>query len=154
MNCAFSTHTAVHRNTTTKVGRVVIDRQQNWLRVRLPSGRYLSYPAPRVTDDGASFIGVNPYTKQWGRISTYSGKLAENIVQGCAADHLIDGLLLADAAGYNPVLSVHDEIITEPPDDADYDDKKLSRLLAASSAWAPGLPLAAKGFTAMRYGKK
>ena len=137
--------------------RISVDRIGNWLRIKLPSGRYLNYPAPRVKTDGRftsrSFIGVNPYTRQWGRISTYSGKDAENVAQGLCADVLMDGLLAADEAGYNPVLSVHDEAITEPPDSACYDDVGLSKLLVESSLWADGLPMAAKGKVSYRYSK-
>lgn len=65
----------------------------------------------------------------------------------------MDGLLAADILGYNPVLSVHDEAITEPPDDDLFSDKALSQILVGSSPWARRLPLAAKGFTAQRYRK-
>ena len=137
--------------------RITVDRVGNWLRIKLPSGRYLNYPAPRVKVNGyfttRSFIGVNPYTKQWGRISTYSGKDAENVCQGGCADIIMDGLLAADEAGYYPVLSVHDEAITEPPDDDKYNDKNLSRLLVESSLWADGMPMAAKGKVSYRYSK-
>jgi DNA polymerase len=123
--------------------------------VKLPSGRYLSYPAPRIdTEDGkTSFVGVDPYTKQWRRISTYSGKLAENIVQGNSADILMDGMLAAEDSGFPIVLDVHDEILAEPIDDPVFDDKELSRIMVSSSPWAVGLPLAAKGFSAQRYRK-
>jgi len=145
----------MHPGKVKKVGRLEIDRVGNWLRVKLPSGRYLSYPAPRLEGEwsGDSFLGVDPYTKQWKRISTYSGKRAENIVQGGCADILMDGLLAADEEGFNPVLSVHDEAITEPPDEDEYNDKRLSELLVSSSLWADGLPLAAKGKTSYRYAK-
>lgn len=142
-----------HPGKQYPVGRVTVDRVQNWLRIRLPSGRYLSYPAPRAGEDDINFVGVNPYTRQWGRISTYSGKLAENIVQANSADILMDGLLAADDAGYEPRLSVHDEVIAEPPDEPEYDHKGLSMLMTTSSPWAVGLPLAAKGFTDYRYHK-
>lgn len=132
---------------------ITVDRKGNWLRIRLPSGRYLSYPAPRVGEYDTSFVGINPYTKQWCRISTYSGKLAENIVQAISADILIDWLVAADDDGFNPILSVHDEIITEPDDVSEYDDKRLSKLAQSCSPWARELPLAAKGFTAKRYRK-
>lgn len=132
---------------------ITVDRKGNWLRIRLPSGRYLSYPAPRAGEYDTSFVGVNPYTKQWSRISTYSGKLAENIVQAISADILMDWLLAADEDGFNPVLSVHDEIICEPDDVPEYDDKRLSKLAQKCSPWTKGLPLAAKGFTAKRYKK-
>lgn len=144
-----------------RAGKVEIDRYQKWLRLKLPSGRYLSYPAMHIAKDfsdfndfgSLKFTGVNPYTKQWGRIATYSGKLAENIVQGGSADILMDGLLAADDASYDPVLSVHDEVIAEPPDRPEFTDKGLSKLMTESSAWAVGLPLSAKGFTGYRYKK-
>lgn len=142
------------KNKEYKVGpHLSIDRVGNWLRIRLPSGRYLSYPAPRGDDYTSSFMGIDPYTRQWTRISTYSGKRAQNIAEGIGADVLMDGLMAADEAGYNPVLSVHDESITEPPAIPLYNDRGLSNLLILSSAWAKGLPLAAKGFTAYRYRK-
>jgi DNA polymerase bacteriophage-type len=100
-----------------------------------------------------SFIGVDPYTKQWGRILTYSGKDAENVCQGGCADILMDGLLAAEGAGYRPVLSVHDEIIAEAPDEDCYNDQELSRLLVESSLWADGMPMAAKGKVTYRYAK-
>jgi len=142
-------------NQPIEVGRVVVDRQENWLRIKLPSGYYLSYPAPKVDfeDGNVSFIGVNPYTKQWGRIHTYSGKCAQNIMENVCATIISDGLLAAEEAGYNPVLSVHDEAITEPDDILGLDDKGLSKLLINSSWWTTDLPLAAKGKTAMRYQK-
>jgi DNA polymerase len=65
----------------------------------------------------------------------------------------MDGMQAADEEGYNCVLSVHDECITEPPDDNHYSDKKLSKILVGSSIWADRLPLAAKGFTTNRYRK-
>lgn len=142
-------------NTPIQVQKVSVDRRGNWLRIRLPSGRYLSYPAPRIDleDESPSFVGVDPYTKQWKRIGTYSGKLAENIVQAGSADILMDGLLAADSEGYNPVLSVHDELICEPNDSPRYTPVDLSAVMTTSSPWAAGLPLAAKGWAGPRYRK-
>lgn len=141
-------------NKEYKVGsHISVDRVKAWLRIRLPSGRYLNYPSPRGDDYNSSFMGIDPYTKQWVRISTYSGKRAQNIAEGIGADVLCDGLLAADEAGYNPVLSVHDEAITEPPDEDEHNDKELSHLLITSSPWAVDFPLAAEGFTADRYRK-
>jgi DNA polymerase len=141
-------------NKEYRVGQhIVVDRVGAWLRIKLPSGRYLNYPGSRADDFTSSFLGVDPYTRQWKRLSTYSGKRAENIVQGIAADQMMDGLMAADEAGYNPILSVHDEAITEPPDDPRHNDEHLSELLVGASLWADGVPMAAKGFTAHRYRK-
>jgi DNA polymerase len=137
--------------------RITVDRIGNWLRIKLPSGRYLNYPAPRLKTDGRyttrSFVGVNPYTKQWGRIATYSGKDAENVCQGGCADILMDGVMAAEEAGYRPVLTVHDEIIAEAPDTEEFTAEGLSKIMVESSLWADSLPMAAKGKTSYRYSK-
>ena len=66
-----------------------IRRDGAWLRVMLPSGRYLCYPSPRVEDDGQiTFMGVNQYSRKWERLRTYSGKLVENCTQAVARDVL------------------------------------------------------------------
>jgi len=71
-------------NYTFDCGTVKVRRDGNWLRILLPSGRYLCYPAPEIDDQGrCSYMGVDQYTRKWQRIHTYSGKLAENcIAQG------------------------------------------------------------------------
>ena len=137
-------------------GRVWLDRQANWMRIRLPSGRFLSYPAPRADFEvhDINFLGIDAYTKQWTRISTYSGKLAENIVQGNSADILMDGFLASARAGYKPVLTVHDEIICEPPDSSEFTVEGLAHLMTNSSPWSAGMPLAADGFESYRYAKR
>ena len=141
-------------NKEYKVGpHLSVDRQGNWLRIRLPSGRYLNYPAPRGDEYTSSYMGIDPYTRQWCRISTYSGKRAQNIAEGIGADILGDGMLAADEAGFNPILSVHDEAITEPLNDDRFSSESLSRVLVQSSLWADGMPLAAEGFSGYRYRK-
>jgi len=125
-----------------------------WLRIRLPSGRFLCYPSPRVDDDGAcSYMGLDQYTRKWQRQHTYSGKLLENCTQAAARDVMAYAMPLAEDAGYEVVLTVHDELITEAPDDKGHDVAGLSALLATVPEWASGLPLAAAGFEAYRYRK-
>jgi hypothetical protein len=125
-----------------------------WLRVRLPSGRYLCYINPRVDDDNRiTFFGVNQYTRQWSRIVTYSGKLAENFTQGVARDVLAYPMPDIEAAGYDLLTSVHDELLTETPDTDEFNADELGRLMATPPAWAAGIPLAAAGFETYRYRK-
>ena len=59
-----------------------------------------------------------------------------------------------EAAGYNIVLSVHDEVVTEAPDSPEFNAKHLSSLLATVPSWAEGMPLAAAGFETYRYRKE
>lgn len=47
-----------------------------WVFAQLPSGRLLVYPWAHITDQGkCAYMGVNPFTKKWGAIYTYGGKL-------------------------------------------------------------------------------
>jgi DNA polymerase len=74
---------------STSAEHLKVRRDGAWLRVRLPSGRYLCYLQPKVDDDGQiSYMGVNQYTRQWTRIKTYGGKLIENADQASARDVL------------------------------------------------------------------
>jgi DNA polymerase len=129
-------------------------RDGAWLRVRLPSGRYLCYLQPKVADDGTiSYMGVNQYTRQWARIKTYGGKIIENADQASSRDVLGHSMPLAEAAGYPIVLTVHDELLTEPEDSPAYNAAGLGEIMSTVPPWAKGLPLAAAGFEAYRYRK-
>lgn len=136
------------------VRSLVVDRRGNWLRIKLPSGRFLCYPSPKLDEKGISYAGVNQYTRQWARIRTYGGKIVENVDQAASADVLKDAELRAEAAGYNVVLPVHDEVVSEPPDDPLYNLAHLCSILATNSSWNAGLPLAAAGFEGYRYRKE
>lgn len=58
-----------------RVGRyITVDKKGNYLRVRLPSGRYLVYPSPRIDDDGISYFGVAQISRKWARIRSWGGK--------------------------------------------------------------------------------
>lgn len=132
---------------------ITCQRDGAWLRVRLPSGRYLCYLNPVVEGNGITYSGVSPYTRQWVRISTHGGKLLENWDQASSRDVLAYGMVDAEAEGYDMVLTVHDEIIAETPDEPYYTSEGLAGFMARPRAWCPGLPLAAKGFEAYRYRK-
>lgn len=135
------------------VGLIEISFKGSWLRLRLPSGRYLSYASPAYVEDTLTYWGINSYTRKWEQIKTYGGKLVENVTQALARDVMANNMLKVEASGYKIVLSVHDELITETPDTPDYTAAGLSALLSAVPEWAGGLPLAAGGFECTRYRK-
>ncbi len=129
-------------------------RDGAWLHIRLPSGRYLCYINPSVDDGGQiSYFGVNQYTRQWTRIKTYGGKLVENATQAFARDVLAYNMPGIEAAGYEIVLSVHDELLTETPDTPEFNADVLGQMMATPPVWANGIPLAAAGFETTRYRK-
>ena len=134
--------------------KVKFRRDGAWLRAILPSGRSLCYPAAQVDERGkVSYMGMNQYSRKWQRLKTYGGKLAENITQAVSRDVLASSMAPIEAAGYEIVLTVHDEIIAEAPDSASWNSKGLAALMSVNPPWAQGLPLAAAGFEAYRYRK-
>jgi DNA polymerase len=142
--------------TTHEVGLIRVScNGDGWLRVRGPSGRYLSYPDAQIDEDGrVSYMGVDQYTKQWKRIETYGGKCFENLVQFTARDVFMHGYRLAEAKGYAVVLRVHDELVCEVPDTDAFTATELSALMSTNPSWAIGLPLAAAGHETYRYCKE
>lgn len=136
--------------------RTPVRRDGAWLKIQLPSGRQLCYPSPRVEEDDGTitYTGINQYSRKWGRLKTYGGKLFENITQAAARDVLAANMPVVEAAGYEIVLSVHDELITEAADLPVYNADDLARCMTAPLGWAPDLPLASAGFEGYRYRKE
>lgn len=131
-----------------------VRRDGAWLRIRLPSGRYLCYVNPEVADDGQiSYYGINQYTRQWSRIKTYGGKIIENCTQAFARDILCYNMPEIERQGFEIFLSVHDELLTTADDSPAYSVDRLSKIMATQPPWAQGIPLAAAGFEGLRYRK-
>jgi DNA polymerase len=139
-----------------------------WLGMRLPSGRAIWYRLPIVRtvekfgreQRELSYMAQNPLTKRWERESTWGGKLVENAVQGLCRDLMALAMLELDAAGIAPILTVHDEIICEVPDEmvAALGGQEATRdhiinLMTRVPDWAKGFPIAAEGKWGGRYGK-
>jgi DNA polymerase len=138
---------------TIQCRKLKVRRDGAWLRIALPSGRALCYPYPQVRDGKLSYMGMNQYTRQWQRLGTYGGKLVENVTQAVARDIIAANMPAAEAAGYEIVLTVHDEDITETPDTPEFNPDGLAAIMSTRPAWAPDLPLAAAGFEGRRYRK-
>ena len=134
------------------------------LYMQLPSGRKLCYPFAKlepVTDKfgrrkrSVTFYGQDTYTRQWGRIQTYGGKLFENLVQALARDilyHAIHGLL---HTGHEVIMHVHDEIVVEACTTLGkgLSVETLCKIMCDLPGWAEGLPLTAEGWEGRRYKK-
>ena len=91
----------------------------NILFIKLPSGRRLSYIRPKIDYDNIfnkyiiTYEGIDPTTKKSKRLTTYGGKLVENIVQAIARDVLAQSMINLKNHGFNIVMHVHDEIVLE-----------------------------------------
>ena len=99
-----------------------------------------------------SYSGVNPKTRKWSRQWAYGGMLCENVVQAMARDLLADSHLRHEAAGYLPVLSVHDEAVSEAPAGHGSLENYLD-LMRELPTWAEGLPIEVEGWSGFRFRK-
>lgn len=131
---------------------------QDFLTVKLPSGRKLFYarpflaPAKNFPDrQSLHYWGVNQTSKKWAEVDTWGGKLVENITQAVARDCLAETLIELNHRMMNPVFHVHDEVIVEITSNDQLDD--ILAVMAATIDWAPGLPLKGAGFTCDYYQK-
>jgi len=134
---------------------------------RLPSGRLITYHAPRLFSTThryhknpiyqLSFMGWNSDSTKgpigWIRMETYGGKLCENVTQAVARDILAYALVNAEKAGYPIVLHVHDELAAEVPAGSG-SVEELEQIMGTVPAWAKGWPIkAAGGWRGRRYRK-
>ena len=115
--------TAVHeRGRTVRCGPVVLRYAGAFLQIKLPSGRKLSYPFPRIIEDDRGRPRVvfadnaaGKFVDCRGGQGAYGGTWTENIISGIARDLLAEAMLRVEAAGYPIVLHVHDELVCEVP---------------------------------------
>jgi DNA polymerase len=155
---------AVMSGEVVECGRIkwyVDSPRKRFLYAELPSGRRLAYAFPQITGamskrgwkNQLTFMSVSSYTHQWERQRTYGGMIVENLVQAIARDIMADALLRCEDSGiYRPVLSVHDELISEA-DEGVGDLKDYENLLTTPPAWAWDCPIAAEGWVGTRYRK-
>lgn len=163
--------------------QVMFRKRGSFLWCRLPSGRTLCYPYPEVHHNEygpyltmksvpdatvwATFVSqkergeanttyivdVPGNSREWCRISTYGGKLAENITQAVCRDILAEAILRVEAAGYEVVLHVHDEVIVEGVF-TEADRARFEALMTEVPAWAADFPIKAGCWLAERYRKE
>jgi len=119
----------------------------------LPSGRHLRYRDVRQEPDPR-----DPKRRRWtfaapgrGRVGVWHGLLAENLCQATCRDLLAEALLRVDAAGYEIVLHVHDEIVCEVPRERDLE--QLLTLVRVVPTWAVGWPIDVSGAVGVAWSK-
>lgn len=143
---------------------IILSREFNavygldFLTVQLPSGRKLFYPAPFLAENQFGRAAIHYKTQianKWCCTSTYGGKLVENITQAVARDCLAIALRRLVAAGYKPLMHIHDEVVCEVPLTSLHDDEveRMSQIMCQPIDWAPGLLLNAAGFQNKYYMK-
>lgn len=151
------------------VGPLIFDANNNWLRVELPSGRFLCYALPKIgarrkrkgrenMDEEPTEKGEISYmswrNKDWVRTKSYGGKFTENIDQAVCRDLLRDAVLMMKREGYKVVLHVHDEPIAEVRNNSGLTLERFDKIMHTRPSWAVGFPIKAVSFSSQRYEKR
>lgn len=127
--------------------------------IKLPSGRKLFYQNPIVSTNifnskAVKYKGLDQLTRKWWWIDSYGGKFVENIVQAIARDLLAHSMQELDKVGFDLVMHVHDEAVSEiAKDNAEETLEYMCEIMGTEVPWAPGLPLRADGYITEFYKK-
>lgn len=150
-----------YRKQPHSVGPIEFALEDDWLTIRLPSGRKLWYFKPEVR------IALTPWDTeqlklsymqqrdgQWKRVDTYGGKITENIVQAISRDILVPATFKAERYRHPVILTIYDEIVTEPLE-RDADPELLRQIMCDVDPWVKELdiPIAADPWIGTRYRK-
>lgn len=152
----------------TDNGMVAFRMAKGVLWQRLPSGRVIAYPNPRISllevpwadkslppeqrERRRTVTALNVEGKKLLRRPLYGGMLTAYTIQGSARDLLADAMLRVEHAGYPVVLTVHDEIVCEIPKGFG-SLEEFQQIVEDSEPWAAGLPVVSKGYRAQRFKK-
>jgi DNA polymerase len=154
--------------------RLKIASGDNQLVIILPSGRKLRYQKPSLEfESGAEFTKRTVDGSQWQRKKTtklkywqggetthhwaeqwsWGGKLTENVVQAIANDLQREASLRLEAAGFDIVISSHDELVAEAPEERLDEFLRIMSLKDDRPKWAEGIPISVDGKATLRYRK-
>ncbi len=128
-----------------------------FLLMRLPSGRKLAYPKPKIVAhrkfEGQTAIVFWGHIKGalWGNVETWGGTLVENATQAVAADIMLHGTHNAERQGYETMTLIHDQALAYHKPHQTVEE--FVKLLTDLPPWADGLPIEAEGKLANFYSK-
>lgn len=156
------------RNPGTRIpvaaGKLAFQVRGAFLWMQLPSGRELAYARPHIAmkpmpwdpEDIRPAVRVwhlSSYTYQWTTRDLYGGLLAENATQAVARDVMSEAMVELELENprYDPILTVHDEILSEGPPDGSVEE--IVDTMTRRPAWAQDCPIRAEGWSGRRYKK-
>lgn len=142
---------AVETKKPVPCGKVTWFVHDVFLYCKLPSGRFMSYPFPKVHRTKGGKPTISYHSARYGRTSTYGGKLVENITQAVQRDILAEAIIRLEP--HFPVaFHIHDEAASEV-DELSMGLEQFVNLLKKNPTWCPDIPIDAKGWEGKRYGK-
>jgi DNA polymerase bacteriophage-type len=127
-----------------------------FLLMKLPSGRKLAYPRPKIVPgkfEGTTQIEYfgNIKGATWGQCRLWPGVMANNSTQGTANDVMFAGAHNCEREGYQIFNVVHDQALSYIR--SGQTSERFAELLTTMPTWADGIPLASDGGEAPFYRK-
>lgn len=148
-----------HPGKRIQINRTTWWVEKDFLFCELPSGRKIAYAGPEIhskkTPWGESRPSLHhwdvlPGSRQWALNATYGGKLAENVTQATARDFMTDAMVRVEDAGYDLLLTVHDELLAEREGGS---EAEFNQLMSAVPVWGDGMPIRVETWSGLRYQK-
>lgn len=152
-------------------GMFNFDLRAPFLRMQLPSGRYIHYCRPRIEEVeieyedeetgeivvnrkiGLTYERLSQTSGKWVRRANHGGRFAEQGTQAIALDVLDIGLQKAEARGMEVIGHYHDEVLCLVDEDSDLGLADLIECLTEGAPWTFGLTLRAAGYESHFYKK-
>jgi len=120
------------------------------LRLRLPSGRVLTYWGARVEEGkfgNPEITYMSQGTTGWYRTRVWGGSITGHIVQGFSSCILRNILNRMRSSNIPACMHTHDEAVRMSKlEEADACYKEMGVIMKAPPAWATGLPIESKGW--------
>jgi DNA polymerase len=139
--------------------KVAFLRKGSFLFCRLPSGRAICYPYPKMKEietpwgekkRALTYKGEENYS--FITKSAYGGLIAENIVQAVSRDILAHSMFLCEQKNYHTIMHVHDELVFEV--DKNFGSpEEVENLFCVLPKWAEDLPISAEAWEGQRFRK-
>lgn len=140
--------------------KVSIYVNRNYLNIKLPSGRKMRYFKPRLSQKqlggGRLSTQIHHWTRDkigWVETVIWGGVLTNHIVQGIARDLMMSSIFNIENAGYEFILSVHDEALAERKIGCGDLEEYLNLMSGQLPSWAKGAPIQCEGWVGARYRK-
>ena len=164
----------VRTGRDTEVGLISFSMVDEWLSMRVPSGKRIWYRDPQLRLQMPAWHKPDTYEdcaegacdcepvhaltymawkqRQWRRHNTYGGKLVENATQCTARELLVPAMVRLRDAGYPLILTVYDEVIAEVPRGRG-SVQEFCEIMGELPDWAADWPVRVEGWEGERYKK-
>jgi len=141
---------AVITKKPVQCGRLTWFTHDRFLFCKLPSGKCVAYLYPMAKESYNGFT-VSYVSAEYGRISMYGGRWAENVTQATQREILVDAMIRLE--DWFPVIyHNYDECASEVPVQWECLDDYVE-LMKRVPNWAAGIPINVDGWEGMRYAK-